>query len=62
MEEVNYYFIIEGIPNIHWYGTQGNYNIMIIDMLGPSLEELFNYCKRKFSMRTILQLGDQMVF
>jgi hypothetical protein len=51
----------EGIPNIHWYGTQGNYNIMIIDLLGPSLEELFNYCKRKFSMRTILQLGDQMV-
>ena len=27
----------EGIPNIHWYGTQGNYNIMIIDLLGPSL-------------------------
>ena len=51
----------EGIPNIHWHGTQGNYNIMIIDMLGPSLEELFNYCKRKFSIRTILQLGDQIV-
>jgi hypothetical protein len=50
-----------GIPHIHWCGSQGNYNIMIIELLGPSLEDLFNYCKRKFSLKTMLMLADQMV-
>ncbi len=50
-----------GIPNIHWCGSQGNYNIMIIDLLGPSLEDLFNYCKRKFNVKTTLMIGDQIV-
>jgi serine/threonine protein kinase len=50
-----------GIPNVHWCGTQGNYNIMIIDLLGPSLEDLFNFCKRKFTLKTVVMLGDQMI-
>ena len=37
-----------GIPKLHWCGSQGNYNILIMDLLGHSLEDLFNYCKRKF--------------
>ena len=28
-----------GIPKIHWCGSQGNYNILIMDLLGPSLED-----------------------
>ena len=37
-----------GIPNVHWFGVEGDYNVMVIDLLGPSLEDLFNYSKRKF--------------
>ena len=51
----------EGIPNLHWCGFQGNYNILIIEHLGHSLEDLFDDCYRKFSLLTTLMLEEQML-
>ena len=50
-----------GVPNVHWFGVEGDYNVMVIDLLGPSLEDLLNYCKRKFTLKTVLMLADQML-
>jgi casein kinase 1 len=61
MANSNFIVIIVGVPNVHWFGVEGDYNVMVIDLLGPSLEDLFNYCKRKFSLKTVLMLVDQMV-
>ena len=53
---------IDGIPKVHWFGIEGEYNAMVIDLLGPSLEDLFNYCKQHFNLKTVLILADQMVY
>ncbi|RNA05857.1 casein kinase I isoform alpha isoform X4 [Brachionus plicatilis] len=50
-----------GIPHIRWYGVEKDYNILVMDLLGPSLEDLFNFCSRRFTMKTVLMLADQMI-
>lgn len=51
-----------GVPNLRWYGThEAGYNVMVSDLLGPNMEDLFNFCGRQFSLKTSLMLADQML-
>lgn len=50
-----------GIPNILYYGVEGEFNVMVMDLLGPSLEDLFSFCGRKLSLKTVLMLAEQMI-
>ncbi|KAH7854269.1 hypothetical protein Vadar_011951 [Vaccinium darrowii] len=62
--EAKLYNILQGgsgIPSIKWSGIDGEDNILVMDLLGPSLEDLFVYCGRKFSLKTVLLLADQMI-
>ncbi len=46
-----------GLPKLYYYAQEGDFNVMVIDLLGPSLEDLFEYCKRKFNLKTVLMLA-----
>ncbi|CAF0965669.1 unnamed protein product [Adineta ricciae] len=52
---------IQGIPKIFWFGEENDYKCLVMELLGPSLEDLFYLCKRQFSLKTILMLADQMI-
>ncbi|WVZ19870.1 hypothetical protein V8G54_007192 [Vigna mungo] len=62
--EAKLYSILQGgsgVPCMKWCGTDGDNNVLVIDLLGRSLEDFFVYCGRKFSLKTVLMLADQML-
>ncbi|EPQ62499.1 Bgt-5046 [Blumeria graminis f. sp. tritici] len=50
-----------GIPNVYYFGQEGLHNILVIDLLGPSLEDLFDHCNRRFTTKTVVMVAKQMV-
>ncbi|KAF5367088.1 hypothetical protein D9758_003971 [Tetrapyrgos nigripes] len=63
-EEYQLYMALNGtfgIPQVYHFGQEGLHNVLVMDLLGPSLEDLFNKCGRKFSIKTVCMLAKQMI-
>jgi serine/threonine protein kinase len=54
--------IQEGVPKAYNFEQiEGKCNLMIMEFLGPSLADLFNYRKKQFSFDSVYMLGLQMI-
>ena len=53
---------LAGVPQVHYFGQEGLHNVLVIDLLGPNLEDLFDMCGRKFSIKTVCMAAKQMVY
>ena len=52
---------VEGFPAVYWYGGHSGHRVLVMDVLGPSLEDVHRLCCRRFSLHTVLLLGLQML-
>jgi hypothetical protein len=54
------------VPFLHFVGDEKTddgkmFHVMVMDLLGKSLEDLFQECRRKFDLKTVLHIAHQMV-
>jgi len=49
------------VPKVRWHGSEGEYNVMVMDLLGPSLDDLFKAKGKRFSLKTVLLVAEQMI-
>ena len=50
-----------GVPALYYTGEHAGHNFIAMQLLGYSVEELFNYCGRKLGLKTVLSLGMAML-
>ena len=51
----------EGIPKVYCYGNNQSHNLLVEELLGKSLEDIFNSYGKPFSLKTVCVLGIEMI-
>lgn len=48
-----------GVPRPYYFGQMNGYNVLVMDFLGPSLEDRLNDCGRHLSIKSVMMIGIQ---
>lgn len=59
IEYTNVIFIhLDGIPKLHYFGTEGDYHVLVMELLGQTLEELMSYCEHTIALKSVILIAD----
>jgi len=50
-----------GVPEVKWFGSNEQSRILVMQLLGPSLETIFQSCHQRYSLISVLIIADQLV-
>ena len=50
-----------GVPTVKSFGYNSTYNVLVTELMGPSLEQNFQKLNKKFSLKTTCMIGIQMI-
>ncbi|RWS00405.1 casein kinase I isoform gamma-3-like protein [Dinothrombium tinctorium] len=51
----------EGFAKIYYFGPCKQYIALVMELLGKNLEDLFDLCDRRFTVKTVIQCALQMI-
>ena len=51
----------EGFPKIFGFGSHGEANYIAMEVLGPNISTLYDYCSNHFSLQTVLLIAIQCI-
>ena len=52
---------VKGVPKVYWYGQEGGFSILIMQKLGPNIEQMYRDEHREFSLMTLCLVIDRMI-
>lgn len=52
---------VDTVPMVHFVGTEGPWNMLVMDLLGLSLEDIGRRNQGNLSLKSVLMLGIQMI-
>eukprot|EP00427_Karlodinium_veneficum_P000847 CAMPEP_0169166988 /NCGR_PEP_ID=MMETSP1015-20121227/60231_1 /TAXON_ID=342587 /ORGANISM="Karlodinium micrum, Strain CCMP2283" /LENGTH=347 /DNA_ID=CAMNT_0009239667 /DNA_START=93 /DNA_END=1136 /DNA_ORIENTATION=- len=51
----------QGFPEYYYFGKEANYNVLVMEFLGKSLEDRVQNCKGKFTVKTTVLVAEQIL-
>jgi casein kinase 1 len=50
-----------GFPRVYWYGATKDFNLAVLDLLGPSLQDIFISSNKRLGLKTVLIIAEQLI-